>query len=446
MTLRFYVVLAIYNLLLPFAFVLSFPGFVVKMVRRGNYKQDFFQRFGFYSAAARERFDTTRPIWVNAVSVGELLLAQKLIRKLKATAPGQPIVLSCTTSTGYEIARKHETIGYTSFYNPLDIYPAVWRAFHTVRPRQVVLVESQLWPNFLFETKRRGIPITVVNARLSPRSERRFKRWALFSRPLFEQLDQVQVQQEEDIDRWAGLGVPKDRILCTGSIKFDEEGNAKPEKQIEAFRTLLAQLRGNAQGPVILAASTHAGEEKFLGEAFLELRKTFPDAFYIAVPRHFERGHEVLADLEGLGFQPVMKTALDAEGAVIPPPSENCCLIVNTTGEQRAWFHLADLVLVGKSFLAAGGQNPIEPLAIGKPIIMGPHMQNFALLVAALVKAEGGRQIVDLDDLVPAMTELLNSPAQSAQLVTNGAKVLAVHQGAAQRSCEAVLRLGKASE
>jgi len=448
MTPHFYGVLLFYNLIMPLAFLVAIPGYLVKMFRRGNYGQDFCQRFGLYSARARRQLqDAGNPIWIHAVSVGEVLIAHKLIRKFQQIAPEIPIVLSCTTSTGYALAQERQDIGYLPIYNPLDMPLFVWSAFRTIRPRQIVLVESEIWPNLLWQAKQRRVPLSLVNARLSPRSERRFAKFGLLTRPLFQQMDQVLVQEPQDIDRWARLGVPREKLNCTGSIKFDQEGQPKPAEQIEQFRQLLGQLRapGTENAPVILIGSSFAGEEKLIGQAYRILRETFPGAFYIAVPRHWERGGAVKKDLESIGLAPVLKTELDTGTAPATPDPERC-LIVNTTGELYAWYHFADLVLIGKSFLAEGGQNPIEPLGVGKPIIMGAHMQNFEPLVSTLVKEQGGRQLPETDAtsapvIATAMTELLQAPDTSLALVSNGQRILATHQGAAQRSCTALIGL-----
>lgn len=433
----------LYNCLLPMAFLLAAPGYLIKMVKRGNYGPNFGQRFGFYSKAARARLLTEqRPIWVHAVSVGETLVAHKLIRELRAQAPDIPIVLSSTTSTGHQLAHKHAAaLGYTPIYNPLDFPPCVEAAFRLVCPRQIVLVEAEFWPNFLAAAKRDNVPVTLVNARLSPRSEARYRKFSPLTKPLFAQLDRVLVQAEPDITRWAELGVDRQKITCAGSIKFDYEGLPDPKAQVARLRQLLAKLRGGATGPVVLAGSTHPGEEKFIGEAFLELKKTVPNAYLVVVPRHFERADAVVRDLRSAGFAPVLKT----RSADLDQRTGEPCLIVDTTGELQAWYHLADVVLIGKSFLADGGQNPVEPLIAGKPVIMGPNMQNFAPFVAKLVAAGGCIQLANPGELVAALQQLLEHPTRRAEIVANGLALLSPDQGSSRRVAALILDPPKSS-
>ncbi|MEM7010801.1 MAG: 3-deoxy-D-manno-octulosonic acid transferase [Verrucomicrobiota bacterium] len=431
----FRAVLIIYNILLPIAFLLAIPAYVIKMFRRGGYGRDFAQRFGFFRQETRDQLTGPQPIWIHAVSVGEIMIAHKLIRALREAESKIPIVLSCTTSTGRAIAEKHaDQFGYTSIYNPFDFSPVVTAVFRKIKPKRLVLVEAEMWPNLLNIAKKHGIPIILVNARLSPRSERRYQKFSSLTSPLFGQLDGVQVQVEEDIDRWANLGVVRDRIRMTGSIKSDQSGLPDISQKIAELRQLLNQVRGDRIGPVVLAGSTHADEEAFIGQAIQKAADDHPGVFYVVAPRHAERSNTVAKDLKSIGYDPVLKT--DSPSSDLAAS----CLIVNTTGELNAWYHLADIVLVGKSFLAEGGQNPIEPLVAGKPVITGPNMQNFAAFMKKLVAAEGGIQLSDSAELETTLQQLLNNPDQAAKLVANGTAVLAPDQGAASRS--AVLILG----
>ncbi|MFT5470602.1 MAG: 3-deoxy-D-manno-octulosonic-acid transferase [Verrucomicrobiales bacterium] len=436
----FGVVLIIYNLLFPIAVLIGLPTYLVKMIKRGNYGRDFWQRFGFYSNEAKKRLSGEAPIWVHAVSVGEVIIAQKLIRDLRAQAPEIPIVLSCTTSTGRELADKSaESIGYIAVYNPLDFPLVVASAFRNIRPRQIVLVEAEMWPNFLWWAKKRAIPVTLANARLSPRSERRYAKFRALTKPLFERLDQVLVPTEPDIERWTKLGVSPEKITCTGSIKYDQEGMPDPAEKVREFQQLLERVRGDQTGPVILAGSTHAGEEAFIGEVVLELQKTAPDIFYVVVPRHWERGKTVAKDLESAGFAPILKTEFEPENQAKSTNNKPTALIVNTTGELSAWYHLADIVLIGKSFLAEGGQNPIEPLLAGKPSVVGPNMQNFAALTEKLLAVDGCVMAEGASGLVVALQQLLADSDRRAQLAANGRGILAPDQGASERSAGEIL-------
>lgn len=428
-------VITLYNLVLPLAILLLLPRQLIKMFRRGNFQRNFGQRFGSYSPQIRAWLrEHPAPVWIHAVSVGEVLVALKLIRALRGRDATLPIVLSTTTTTGFELAEKNAGLGFLPMYRPVDLPACVYWAFEAIRPRLLILVESELWPNTLAAAAIRRIPIALVNARLSPRSERRFRRFAALSRPLFQKLDFVLTQTPTDIDRWAALGVPRHRLQHSGSIKFDQEGAVPPRSQIETFRRMLQDLRGeDARGPVLLAGSTHPGEEKLIGKAVLAILEKIPGLWFVAVPRHFERGEEVRQDLASLGFTPVLKTEIDATQ---PPRAEGAhpCLIVNTTGELNAWYHLADVVFVGKTFLSREGQNPVEALLAGKPIITGPEMKNFDELFQRLRSAGGVLRLETLGELETATLRLLQDPGLQQDIVRNGSAVVQADQGATERS------------
>jgi 3-deoxy-D-manno-octulosonic-acid transferase len=203
---------------------------------------------------------------------------------------------------------------------------------------------------------------------------------------------------------------------------------------IESFGALLAALRGNAQGPVVLAGSTHPGEERLIAEAFLKVREQMPNAFFVVVPRHFERAEEVRRDLRACGLDPVLKTELAGDASNVPPPAPGRCLVVNTTGELWAWYHLADVVLIGKTFLSDEGQNPIEPILAGKPVITGPELKNFASLAERLTAAGGWVQVSQPSELPEAIAGLLRAPERASAIVAAGRSVVEQDQGAAART------------
>lgn len=431
-------VVAIYNLILPFALVLAAPGYFLKMMRRGGFMQDFGQRFGLYSMAAKRALFLDPPIWIHAVSVGEVLLAHKLIRALREAAPQVPLVLSCTTSTGYTLAKKNQNLGYSAIYNPLDLPGPIRRAFRQIQPRLLVLIEAEIWPNLLWRAKTDDVPIVLANARLSPRSEKRFRKFGALTRPMFAVLDQVLAQSERDVDRIEGLGIAREDIASTGSIKFDQQGLPDVSAQVAEFGRLLERLRNGAEGEVILGGSTHPGEEKYIGSAYLKLKAKHPSAFLVVVPRHAERAAEVVADLKSLSLEPLLKTELNGD---VPQPNEQTCLVVNTTGELRAWYFLASIVLIGKSFLAEGGQNPVEPLAAGKPVILGPNMQNFEEFAERMLHAGACVQLAKSEDLGEELIQLVEDEEKRERLVRKVDEVLGPDQGAAKRSAEQILEM-----
>ena len=217
-----------YNLLFPIGLLLFLPGYLVKMTRRGNYREKFGQRLGFYDDKLRDRLIGKRVTWMHAVSVGEVAVALKLAARLKELDPELFCVLTTTTTTGFTFASKESPDWIEVMYNPIDFWPVTRRAFNVIRPTRLILIEAEIWPNLVAEARRRAVPIALANARLSPRSERRFRKFRFLVASIFRQLDLVCVPEQEDVDRWIALGVLPDRIVRTGNIKYDAEG-AKPD-------------------------------------------------------------------------------------------------------------------------------------------------------------------------------------------------------------------------
>ena len=426
--------LRVYRLLFPVAFLFMLPGFLARMLRRGHWRHKFSQRFGLYAPEDRMRLGAGGWTWIHAVSVGEMMMGIQLARTLQAARPGAKVALSTTTSTGYAVAREQIARGGDALellYYPLDATGIVRRALDLIRPAQLVMVDKELWPNMVAECHRRGIPVSIVNARLSPRSERGFHKWRRWVGPFFGMLERVCVQEPEDVERWQALGVRREALHCTGSLKFDfaaAEASRAPE-----FRALLGRIGVPAQTPILLAGSTFPGEEAALGRVLIALRKQQPELFCIVVPRHVERTPEVEADLRALGLNPVLRTALEHLPAGASRPD---VLIVNTTGELRDWYALASVCFIGKSLTATGGQNPAEPVLAGRPVVFGPHMENFGALVRQFLAVEGAVQVPDEAGLIREVGLLLAEPTRGEALVARARGVLAAHRGANARTVE----------
>src|SRR4051794_14169990 len=426
----------IYNLLFPVALLFFLPGYLLKMRRRGNYRRNFGQRFGFYSTALQQRLARHPITWIHAVSVGEVAIALKLAAKMRALDPGFHCVLTTTTTTGFAVAEKGAAEWMEVMYNPLDFWPVVRRAFAVMRPRQIILVEAEVWPNLAAEAHARGIPIALVNARLSERSERRFRSFRRFVAPTFRLLDLVCVQEGADVARWIGLGVSPDRIMHVGSIKYDPVEASVGDAETPA--RVLRHFGIEAERPILFGGSTHAGEEEILAQVFQSLRAEFPALVLVIAARHAERTAEIAAALQSLG----LGVALRSESDQPPPTGQIDCLLVDTTGELRDWYNVATVVFVGKSLAAHGGQNPVEPILAGKPVIFGPHMENFSSLAHSLLTHHAAVEVRDTAALRDRTAELLRSPAARQRLVENAQQVLAIHRGATKRTAELLSSLG----
>ncbi|HEY3663833.1 MAG TPA: glycosyltransferase N-terminal domain-containing protein [Chthoniobacterales bacterium] len=420
----------LYNLLFPLALVIFLPGYVVKMLRRGNYRDKFWQRLGFYDAETRARL-TAGVTWLHAVSVGEVMIALKLAAEMKKQEPALRVALTTTTTTGRALARKQAPDWIDVLYTPLDFWPIMRRAFAVIRPARIILVEAEVWPNLTAIAHRRKIPLALVNARLSPRSEGRFRKFNLFVRPYFCMLDLICVQEPEDVARWQSLGAEHDRIHPVGSIKYDPENAASNSA---GPRAVLQQLGVDFDRPILLAGSTHDGEEEILGRIFLELRHDLPDLFLIIAPRHVERTSEIESSLRALGLESTRRSSAGSVAAAD-------CLLLDTTGELRDWYSVATVVFIGKSLTARGGQNPVEAIVADRPVVFGPHMENFAQLSRALLAAGGALQPGDEASLTTTLRDLLRDGSRRGNLIRQARTVLDPHREATERTAQLLEKL-----
>jgi 3-deoxy-D-manno-octulosonic-acid transferase len=418
----------IYNLFWPIGLLFFLPGYFVKMIRRGGYREKFGQRLGIYDRELRSRLSQRKSTWLHSVSVGEVNIALKLANSLRALEPDLHCVLTTTTTTGFALANKNAPRWIEVMYTPLDYWPIVRRAFSVIRPMRIVLVEAEVWPNLVALAHECQIPTILVNARLSPRSERRFRRFRFFVAPTFRLLDLVCAQEPDDVDRWVAIGVLRDRIRSVGSIKYDPNGG---EQRLHAQEDVQdVGFKGpDRQRPVLFGGSTHRGEEEILATIFLRLREQFPSLQLFIAPRHVERLREIRAHLAALP----MRVTLASEVAANPELGADC-IVLDTTGELQRWYAIATIVFMGKSLTARGGQNPVEPIVAGKPVVFGPHMENFATLAKALVSEKGAIEVHDIDSLERAIAWLLRDSEARQRLVQSAREVLSRHQGATARA------------
>jgi 3-deoxy-D-manno-octulosonic-acid transferase len=428
----------IYNLFWPIGLLFFLPGYLVKMIRRGGYREKFGQRLGIYDRELRVRLSKQKSTWLHAVSVGEVNVALKLANSLRELEPDLHCILTTTTTTGFALANKNAPAWIEVMYTPLDYWPIMRRAFAVIRPTRIVLVEAEVWPNLVALAHECRIPTILVNARLSPRSERRFHRFRFFVAPTFRLLDLVCAQEPDDVDRWAALGVARDRIRAVGSIKYDPNGRDQTAEAKENAQTTNVS-HADRQRPVLFGGSTHRGEEEILTRIFQRLRQQFPSLRLFIAPRHVERLREIWAQLAALP----LRVALASEVAV-DRESDADCILLDTTGELQRWYSIATIVFIGKSLTAQGGQNPVEPIMAGKPVVFGPHMENFATLAKALVLKKGAIQVRDVDSLETTIAELLRDSEARQRLLQNARDVLSKHHGATARAAALIHELHSA--
>jgi 3-deoxy-D-manno-octulosonic-acid transferase len=425
----------IYNILFTIFFCLSAPYYFLKMWRRGNWRPGFGERFGRFSSKVKQAMTNRHVLWMHAVSVGEVNIATQLIAALQLRLPNLKIVVSTTTSTGMGELHKKLPSHIQKIYYPIDRRVCVRRAILSIHPEAIVLVEAEIWPNFLWTAEALDIPVFLVNARLSQRSYRGYRICGFLFRRLFASFVGVGCQNEADAQRLRQLGCRPEAIRVVGNMKFDA---AKLEERLVLdVPALLAQLGVPKDAPILLGGSTHAGEERVLAQVFVRLRKQFPALFLIVVPRHFERGKEAGQDIAAEGVRFVYRKE------VIPKtqfaPGEVDCLLVNTTGELKHFYEHASVIFVGKSLTAEGGQNPIEPGVLGKPMIFGPNMQNFEAIAKAFVDQRGALQVKDAAELESAVASLLSDRDRAAALGINAIKVVRENLGAIDKTVEMIV-------
>ena len=426
----------IYNLLLPLLLIFGLPGYIVKGIKRGNLRRNFAQRFGRLPESIQKL--ETQPFWIHAVSVGEVLVAAKIIKALREQAPQTPLVLTTTTTTGYNVAEKElgHDAGITVIHNPVDLPIVVRSVVKQINPAKLILVESEVWPNLVNYLTRLGVPVLLANARMSPRSESRYLKFRSLIAPVFGKLDRIAVPFDSDVTRWSGLGIDKQSITVTGSVKFDESVSEQSPAKIATLKSWL-QENQCPEGPVFLAGSTHAGEELVCTQAWQKLREEHPTLQLVIIPRHAERASDFESELIDVGVKPVFRAYQSS--VTTDTDTKDQIYISDTTGELRAWFHLADVVFIGKSLTGKGCQNPVEPILCGKPVIVGPNTQNFLEVVRDLLDKQGITQVQNAAELEQVIGEFLNDPESGEAQSARGKAALQQHHGSSIRTAEWIL-------
>jgi 3-deoxy-D-manno-octulosonic-acid transferase len=387
-----------------------------------------------YARRIGERFALGLPplqpggIWLHAVSVGESIAAAPLIRQLLARYPNLPITITCMTPTGSEriqaLFAGPEYAGRVQHcYLPYDLPWAAARFLERARPRLAVVMETELWPNHIHQCARRGIPVVLANARLSERSARGYARFAKLTAPMLAELSLIAVQTTAEAERFRSLGARPECVEVTGSIKFDL--TIDPALLVRAGE--LREQWGASSRPVWIAASTHAGEDETVLAAHRLLLAQRPEALLILVPRHPERFGAVfeLCQRQGLA------TCRRSTGEALQAGDQ--VLLGDTMGELLFLYALADLAFVGGSLVGNGGHNLLEPAALGKPVLSGPHLFNFLEIAAQLREAGALLEVTDAAELAQRVARLWREPAEAQSMREAGLAVMQANQGALAR-------------
>ena len=382
-----------YNSVLTIAFVATLPAMPLVFLLGARYRDGLAQRFGFYPRAVRGSLAGARPVWIHAASVGEVRSAEPLVRELKARRPERKILLSTFTATGNLIARQIPSVDAV-IYLPLDFSWTVRRAFNAFDPSLLVIVETEIWPNLLRGAFRRGIPSVLVSGRLSEKSFSRYSTLRAFFAGVLNLFTGLGMQSPADAERITQLGVMRGKVSVVGSLKFAAPPNDKNRAKIAW-----------AAGPgryLLVAGSSHNGEEEVLLEGFMSTRACFPGLSLVLAPRHPERFAEVEKLLAGSPFSFERKTqVLDDQYF------KTDILLLDTVGELPEFFAAGDIAFVGGSLVDCGGHNVLEPARLQKPILFGPHMANFKYIADEMKRRGGAIEVQNAEDLSRALVELL---------------------------------------
>jgi len=431
-----------YNVGFMTFFFITGPFFLWRLWRRGKLLPQFGQRFGLYSKEVRERLAPGADLWIHAVSVGEVKLAKVLIGHLREMRPDLRIVVSTTTGTGFTLAKTRLEDDKTSvIYNPIDFLWSVVHAFKLIRPKRLILIESEIWPNYLWCAKRRQIPIYLVNTRLSDKSEERYRRARWLVRPLLQEIDLVFAQDPTEVSRLTQAGFAPETVFNLGSLKYDVAAsdalNAAEEKDISTWWN---RTGWNGEEMILLGGSTHPGEEEVLVRIYRELREEWPKLRLVLAPRHAERGAAIRDMCDRMGLRAVTRTQLAAATAPLANGSSPDVLVVNSTGELSSLYKRATLAFVGKSLRGHGGQNFIEAAPVGLAIVVGPNMQNFKVITREFINQQALIQVTDEFELANCLHALFSSDEARRELGQRAQATFKTNLGAARRTAEVIVR------
>jgi len=428
-----------YNVIFMTFFFVTGPFFLWRLWRRGKLLPQFGQRFGIYSKEVREHLKPGADLWIHAVSVGEVKIARVLIGCLREMRPNLRVVVSTTTGTGFGMAKTQLEDGKTFvIYNPIDFLWSVVAAFKLIHPKRLILIESEIWPNYLWCARRRHIPVYLVNARLSDRSEERYRRMRWLVGPLLQEIALVFAQDPTEASRLTQAGFAPETIFNLGSLKYDVAAlDTATEKDVSAWWSRTGWMEDQL---ILLGGSTHPGEEEVLVRIYHDLREQWPKLRLVLAPRHAERGNSIRELCDRMGLRAVTRTQLAAATEPLANGSSPDVLVVNSTGELSSLYKRATLTFVGKSLRGQGGQNFIEAAPVGTPIVVGPNMQNFKVITREFLSRQAIVQITDEFELSQQLRALFASDKIRRELGSRARATFEANLGAARRTALVIVQ------
>lgn len=424
----------LYNILFPFAFALLLPYYLYRMFRRGGYWGSIEQRIGIYSEEIREKLAGLQGcIWIHAVSVGEIGVALKFMQEYRKKYPQSLFVLTTNTSTAHELARKKLAERDLLLYFPLDFPPIVKTVLNRINPSRLILIECEIWPNLIREAAKRAIPIAIINGRISKNSFRGYRKLRPLTRQVLAKVDTICARGEKDLEHFIALGASRERVHLCGSLKFDV---AEADRHGRKRATQILKRAGiSANAKILLGGSTWPAEEALLLDTYTKLKERIPELALVLVPRHFERAPEVVEILKSRELNFVQRSSIETNSKSAE------ILLVDSTGELMDFYASANVVFIGKSLAQNhGGQNPIEPALLGKPIIVGPNMENFPVVMSCFRKADAILQIEDGEQLLPSVEKLVQDSDFALSMGVRAANLVESQRGVMRKTVQLLSR------
>jgi len=415
------------------ASVMGAPYILYKMLASERYRSGVYHRFGKIS----ERKSNKPGIWIHGASVGEVITAKSITEKIDREFPEWETFISTSTNTGYSVARQNFN-NKDVFYFPIDLSWVTKKALCKYNPSYIFLIELEIWPNFLASAYKKGIPIIIVNGRISDKSYRAYRTLSLISKRFYNSLTNKMniycARTEIDAQRFRGLGIPDDRIFVTGTMKYDNIPTRINEDIKKEYKNLFNISDSDI---VLIGGSTHEGEEEILLRTYERLKNTYSNLRLILAPRHVERTGDVSNLAKSMGFTPLLKTEIQDSNHQWQDNDKEV-IIINTVGDLGRIYSISNFVYVGKSLVPLGGQNMMEPAGLGKPVIFGPHTFNFKEEVDLLLRNEAAKMVESENDLYKAIEYLIKDPEAAKVLGLKAQKIVNKERGATERNMEII--------
>jgi 3-deoxy-D-manno-octulosonic-acid transferase len=420
----------LYNTLLTFILVLSSPYFFLRGLFQKNFRSRLIQRVGFF-----QNLNLKRPVWVHAASVGEVFCSVPLLKRIKKEFPNCEIVLTTMTSTGNEMAKTHLPEADRVLFCPIDHPLSLRRVIGRIQPSLLLIAETELWPNLLRSCGRRGIPIVLFNGRISEKSFRGYLFFKFLFKKCLNYVSLFLMQTKEDQARIIEIGADPEKTKVTGNLKFDQ---TFPSFNQGALSDLAKSIGLQGKEKILIAGSTHSGEEEILLGLFKELRKADPHLVFILAPRHLQRLEEVERVLTKESIPWIRRTSFAGDQSYPGRKELPEVILLDTMGELMSLYSIGTLVFVGGSLVPVGGHNPLEPLFFKKCVLFGPYMFNFLEISRRLIEAGGAIQAKDGEDLTAHMKRLLRNERTRTETGEKGYQFLKKHQGATERTFQEI--------